>query len=110
LSSQRVRSTAVSRGGWRPYERSSSIDFEGHETKFFAASLHRWQPLLILIEYHVNNLQTHRLFEKERYRLIRRLGHNGGMFHANSRYRIALVRLLEFGASIITSRCHRLIL
>jgi len=37
----------------------------------------RWQPLLILVEDHVNSLQTHRYLTRSGYRLIRRLGHNG---------------------------------
>ena len=55
-----------------------SIDVEGHETEVLRGfDFNRWQPLLILIEDHVNNLRTHRYLKKSGYRLIRRLGHNG---------------------------------
>jgi FkbM family methyltransferase len=55
-----------------------SIDVEGHETEVLRGfDFNRWQPLLILVEDHVNNLQTHRYLKKSGYRLVRRLGHNG---------------------------------
>jgi FkbM family methyltransferase len=55
-----------------------SIDVEGHETEVLSGfSFSRWQPLLIVIEDHVNNLKTHRFLKQSGYRLIRRLGHNG---------------------------------
>jgi len=55
-----------------------SIDVEGHETEVLRGfDFSRWQPLLILVEDHVSNLQTHRYLKKHGYRLIRRLGHNG---------------------------------
>jgi FkbM family methyltransferase len=55
-----------------------SVDVEGHEVEVFRGfDLQRWQPLLILVEDHVNNLKTHRHLTKNGYRLIRRLGHNG---------------------------------
>ena len=55
-----------------------SIDVEGHETEVLRGfNFSRWQPLLILVEDHVNNLQTHRYLKRNGYRLIRRLGHNG---------------------------------
>jgi len=55
-----------------------SIDVEGHETEVLRGfDFSRWQPLLILIEDHVSNLQTHRYLKRRGYRLIRRLGHNG---------------------------------
>ena len=55
-----------------------SIDVEGHETEVLRGfDFSRWQPLLILVEDHVNNLQTHRYLKRNGYRLSRRLGHNG---------------------------------
>jgi FkbM family methyltransferase len=55
-----------------------SIDVEGHETEVLRGfDFARWQPLLILVEDHVNNLRTHRYLKRSGYRLIRRLGHNG---------------------------------
>jgi FkbM family methyltransferase len=55
-----------------------SVDVEGHETEVLRGfDFARWQPLLILIEDHVNHLRTHRYLKKSGYRLIRRLGHNG---------------------------------
>ena len=55
-----------------------SIDVEGHETEVLRGfDFSRWQPLLILVEDHVNSLQTHRYLKRSGYRLIRRLGHNG---------------------------------
>ena len=55
-----------------------SIDVEGHETEVLRGfDFNRWQPLLILVEDHVNNLRTHRYLKKNGYRLVRRLGHNG---------------------------------
>ncbi len=55
-----------------------SIDVEGHETEVLRGfDFSRWQPLLILVEDHVNNLQTHRYLKRNGYRLIRRLGQNG---------------------------------
>ncbi|MEA2978837.1 MAG: hypothetical protein QOF91_3570 [Alphaproteobacteria bacterium] len=55
-----------------------SIDVEGHETEVLRGfDINRWQPLLILVEDHVNNLRTHRYLTTSGYRLIRRLGHNG---------------------------------
>ena len=67
-----------------------SIDVEGHETEVLRGfDFNRWQPLLILIEDHVNNLQTHRYLRKSGYRLIRRLGHNGWYVPADEPYRVA---------------------
>lgn len=55
-----------------------SIDVEGHETEVLRGfDFSRWQPLLILVEDHVNNLQVHRYLKRNGYRLIRRLGQNG---------------------------------
>ncbi len=55
-----------------------SVDVEGHEVEVLSGfDFDRWQPLLILVEDHVNNLRTHRYLKKSGYRLIRRLGHNG---------------------------------
>ena len=55
-----------------------SIDVEGHEVEVLSGfDAERWQPLLILIEDHVNNLKTHLHLKRSGYRLIRRLGHNG---------------------------------
>ena len=55
-----------------------SIDVEGHETEVMRGfDFDRWQPLLILVEDHVNNLRTHRYLTNSGYRLIRRFGHNG---------------------------------
>ena len=67
-----------------------SIDVEGHETEVLRGfDFNRWQPLLILIEDHVNSLQTHRYLKKSGYRLIRRLGHNGWYVRADEPYRVA---------------------
>ena len=67
-----------------------SIDVEGHETEVLRGfDFNRWQPLLILIEDHVNSLQTHRYLKKSGYRLIRRLGHNGWYVPADEPYRVA---------------------
>ena len=67
-----------------------SIDVEGHETEVLRGfDFNRWQPLLILIEDHVNSLQTHRYLKKSGYRLIRRLGHNGWYVPADESYHIA---------------------
>ena len=67
-----------------------SIDVEGHETEVLRGfDFHRWQPLLILIEDHVNDLQTHRYLKRSGYRLIRRLGHNGWYVPADEPFRIA---------------------
>jgi FkbM family methyltransferase len=67
-----------------------SIDVEGHETEVLRGfDFNHWQPLLILIEDHVNNLQTHRYLKKSGYRLIRRLGHNGWYVPADESFRIA---------------------
>jgi FkbM family methyltransferase len=67
-----------------------SIDVEGHETEVLRGfDFNRWQPLLILIEDHVNNLQTHRYLKRSGYRLIRRLGHNGWYVPADELYRVA---------------------
>jgi FkbM family methyltransferase len=67
-----------------------SIDVEGHEVEVLRGfDFHRWQPLLILIEDHVNNLQTHRYLKRSGYRLIRRLGHNGWYVPADEPFRIA---------------------
>jgi len=55
-----------------------SIDVEGHEVEVLqGVDLARWQPMLILIEDHVNSLHAHRHLKRHGYRLIRRLGHNG---------------------------------
>ncbi len=55
-----------------------SVDVEGHETEVLRGfDFGRWQPLLILVEDHVNDLRTHRTLTQNGYRLIRRLGHNG---------------------------------
>ena len=55
-----------------------SIDVEGHETEVLRGfDFNRWQPLLILIEDHVNSLRTHRYLKKSGYRLIRRFENNG---------------------------------
>jgi FkbM family methyltransferase len=54
-----------------------SVSVEGHETEVLRGfDFSRWQPLLILVEDHVDNLRTHRYLKKNGYRLIRRLGHN----------------------------------
>jgi len=67
-----------------------SIDVEGHETEVLHGfDFNRWQPLLILIEDHVDSLQTHRYLKKSGYRLIRRLGHNGWYIPADEPYRVA---------------------
>ena len=69
-----------------------SIDVEGHETEVLRGfDFNRWQPLLILIEDHVNSLQTHRYLKKSGYRLIRRLGHNGWYVPANEPFRVASI-------------------
>jgi hypothetical protein len=55
-----------------------SIDVEGHELEVLRGfDLVRWQPRLIMLEDHVNNLKKHRLLRRAGYRLIRRVGFNG---------------------------------
>jgi FkbM family methyltransferase len=55
-----------------------SIDVEGHEVEVLQGfDFSRWQPALVLIEDHVNDLKTHRYLKRNGYRLIRRLGFNG---------------------------------
>jgi FkbM family methyltransferase len=67
-----------------------SIDVEGHETEVLRGfDFDRWQPLLILVEDHVNNLRTHRYLTNNGYRLIRRLGHNGWYVPAGDAARIS---------------------
>ena len=55
-----------------------SIDVEGHELEVLGGlDLSHWRPRLLLIEDHVGNLDRHRYLTEHRYRLIRRIGHNG---------------------------------
>ncbi len=67
-----------------------SIDVEGHEVEVLSGiDLERWQPLLILVEDHVNNLKTHRLLKRCGYDLIRRLGHNGWYVPAHEKFPVS---------------------
>jgi FkbM family methyltransferase len=73
-----------------------SIDVEGHETEVLRGfDVSRWQPLLILVEDPVHNLQTHRFLTKNGYRLIRRLGQKGWYVPADERGSIASSDRLE---------------
>jgi FkbM family methyltransferase len=67
-----------------------SIDVEGHETEVMRGfDFSRWQPLLIVVEDHVNDLRTHRYLKQNGYRLIRRLGHNGWYVPSGERVSIS---------------------
>jgi FkbM family methyltransferase len=67
-----------------------SVDVEGHETEVLRGfDFERWQPLLILVEDHVNNLRTHRCLKNNGYRLIRRLGHHGWYVPAGDAARVS---------------------
>ena len=80
-----------------------SIDVEGHETEVLRGfDFSRWQPLLILVEDHVNNLQTHRYLKRSGYRLIRRLGHNGWYVPAGEARDGFVVRALGNPAQILS--------
>jgi FkbM family methyltransferase len=68
-----------------------SIDVEGHEFEVLQGfDFARWQPLLILIEDHVNSLRTHRTLLNNGYRLVRRLGLNGWYVPAGDDFPVAL--------------------
>jgi len=52
--------------------------FYRHELEVLSGlDLSHWRPRLLLIEDHVGNLDRHRYLTEHRYRLIRRIGHNG---------------------------------
>jgi FkbM family methyltransferase len=55
-----------------------SVDVEGHEIEVLLGfDFAHWQPRLILLEDHVENLQKHRFLKASGYRLVRRAGNNG---------------------------------
>jgi FkbM family methyltransferase len=68
-----------------------SIDVEGHELEVLSGfNFQRWQPLLILVEDHVADLQKHFFLKARGYRLIRRLGNNGWYVSPEANAKISL--------------------
>ena len=73
-----------------------SVDVEGHELQVLSGfNFQRWQPLLILVEDHVDDLQTHFCLKARGYRLIRRLGNNGWYVSSEANVRISLADRFE---------------
>ena len=62
-----------------------SVDVEGHEIEVLLGfDFEYWQPRLILLEGHVEDLEKHRFLKASGYRLIRRAGNNGWYVPAGS--------------------------
>lgn len=62
-----------------------SIDVEGHEIEVLRGfDFARWQPRLLMLEDHVENLHKHRFVQASGYRLLRRVGNNGWYIPAAS--------------------------
>jgi FkbM family methyltransferase len=74
-----------------------SIDIEGHEMEMFKGfTLQKWQPLLVLLEDHVTNLEKHRLMKKNGYQLIMRSGMNSWYVPQNMGYKLSLFAHLQY--------------
>lgn len=55
-----------------------SVDVEGHEIEALSGfTFARWQPRLVLLEDHVEDLRKHRFMTAAGYRLVRRTNFNG---------------------------------
>ena len=68
-----------------------SVDVEGHEVEVLRGfDFARWQPRLILLEDHVDNLEKHHFMRSRGYRLVRRTGFNGWYVPGDCRVRFGL--------------------
>ena len=80
-----------------------SIDVEGHETEVLRGfDFARWQPLLILIEDHVDNLRTHRYLNERAIALSAASATTAGMFPLASASTISPQRALGNLAQVLS--------
>jgi len=74
-----------------------SIDVEGHALEVLAGfTLSRWQPRLLLMEDHVQDLSLHRYLTQQGYRWFRRTGLNSWYVPESSPEPVGLFGKLQF--------------